>query len=214
LRAFHVAVDRQVFTLNSTQQAAVTAGLTSFQNTVAALNATGAFQPKAPPAPPKLVTGPLNGTLEVSLGVLRNLTNVAPGLSGLQLPGIANFPGRLDVGYVFDQAGDFGLILTARGPLFGTPTNVASPNLVGGDIQIEVSNAKSLAALTGQRLAEGLYQGTGISSGLAASSNANGVSTFAASIGYGSGLEFGTGTAYTQVIPLGNVYALIPSAPG
>ena len=59
---------------------------------------------------------------------------------------------------------------------------------------------------------EALNQGVGLSGGLSASNFANGVSTFAASAGYGSGLEFGTGVAYTQVIPLGNVYSLIPSA--
>jgi len=41
----------------------------------------------------------------------------------------------------------------------------------------------------------------------------NGVSTFGASVGYGAGLEYGTGVEYTQVIPLGNAYALIPEYP-
>jgi hypothetical protein len=45
------------------------------------------------------------------------------------------------------------------------------------------------------------------------SRTASGVSTFATSAGYGTGLEYGTGIAYTQVIPLGNINALIPQAP-
>jgi hypothetical protein len=213
LRAFHVAVTRQVFTLTQAQQTAVSNGFGAFQGTVATLAQAGAFTPATPPAPPALTTGPLNGTLEVSLGALRNLADVQSSLTGLQLPNIANFPGRLDVGYVFDRAGDFGLLLTARGALAGAPTGVASANVLAGDIQVEVSNAPNLAALGGQRVVEGLSQGTGLSAGVSSSSNASGVSTFGASVGYGSGLEFGTGAAYSQVIPLGNVYALIPSAP-
>ena len=72
---------------------------------------------------------------------------------------------------------------------------------------------RSLTALNGQRTVEGLTQGTALESGVETATYANGVKTFAASAGYGSGLEFGTGTAYTQVIPLGNVYALIPASP-
>ena len=45
------------------------------------------------------------------------------------------------------------------------------------------------------------------------SKTASGVSAFAASVGYGSGLEFGTSMAYTEVIPLGNAFALIPEYP-
>jgi hypothetical protein len=97
--------------------------------------------------------------------------------------------------------------------LGSAPTGNASANLVGGDVQVEVSNAPSLAALGGQRIVEGLNQGTALSAGLGTSTSGSGVSTFATSVGYGSGFEFGTGFAYTQVIPLGNVYSLIPSAP-
>ena len=163
---------------------------------------------------PALPSGRLNGTLEVSLGAFRNLAGIDPSLSGLQLPGIGNFPGRIDVGYVFDRAGNFGIALTARGPLASAPAGVASANVIGGDIRIEVSDAPNLAALNGTRTVEGLTQGSPSAGGLESSRYASGISTFAASTGYGAGFEFGTGTAYTQVIPLGNVYALVPEFPG
>lgn len=213
LRVLHLAVDRQVFNLNSTQQTAVMSGLAQFQSTVSSLAQAGAFTPATPVLAPTLPSGPLNGTMEVTVGAFRNLADVAPGLNGLQLPNIANFPGRIDSGFAVDRFGNFGLVLTARGPLGSAPTGNASPDLIGGDVQIEVSNAPNLAALGGQRTVEGVNQGTALSAALATSSNAAGVSTFATSVGYGSGFEFGTGLAYTQVIPLGNVYSLIPSAP-
>ena len=55
--------------------------------------------------------------------------------------------------------------------------------------------------------------GLRISADLGSSRTVGGISTFSASAGNGFGLEYGTGVGYSQVIPLGNVYALIPSAP-
>jgi hypothetical protein len=130
------------------------------------------------------------------------------------LPGIGNFPGRIDVGYVFDRAGNFGIALTARGPLASAPGGVASANVIGGDIRIVASDAPNLSALNGTRTVEGVSQGSPSAGGLESSRYTSGISTFAASAGYGAGFEFGTGTAYTQVIPLGNVYALVPEFPG
>ena len=177
------------------------------------LNQAGAFTPVVPPPAATLPKRPLYGTLYVSLGAVRNLGSVAPALSGLPLPVVGNFDGRIDVGFVFDRAGDFGIALTARGPLSGSPRGVASANVIAGDIRIAVSNAQNLAALDGLGTVEGLNQGAALSGGIETSQLPNGDSTFAASVGYGSGLEFGTGMAYTQVIPLGNVYALIPEYP-
>jgi hypothetical protein len=215
LYAFRVAVDRNVFALSGDQSAKLNAGLSQFESTVASMNAAGTFQPAVPPAAPALPKGPLYGTLEVSLGALRKLSPafVDATQTGLQLTGVGNFPGRFDVGFVFDRNGNFGIALTARGPLLGAPSNVASANFIGGDTRVEVSNAPSLSALNGTRTVEGLTQGTALESGVETATYATGVKTFAASAGYGSGLEFGTGTAYTQVIPLGNVYALIPASP-
>ena len=68
--------------------------------------------------------------------------------------------------------------------------------------------------MNGRRSTEGLTQGSPASGGLEAARYDSGIVTFAASTGYGAGFEFGTGTAYTQVIPLGNVYALVPEFPG
>lgn len=213
LYAFRVAVDRNVFALNAAQTDALNAGVSDFETRVAALNQAGSFRTSVPPAAPRLPKKQLRGTLEVSLGAVRDLSSVDASQSGLQLTHIGNFPGRFNVGYVFDRAGNFGVALTARSPLAGAPRNVASPNVVAGDIHVEVSNARSLGDLNGLRSFEALNQGVGLSGGLSASNYANGVATFGASAGYGSGLEVGTGTAYTKVIPLGNVYALIPSAP-
>ena len=175
------------------------------------MNQTGTFQPPVPPAPPAPAVGPLDGTLVISAGALRNLINVSPALSGLQLFGI-NFPGRIDTGYAFARNGDFGLVLTARGPLKSAPAGFSSNNLVGGDVGIEVSNAQSLQDLNGTRVEEGVTVGAALMSSLT-ESNQGGIATFGATVGYGTGFEFGTGVSYTQVIPLGNVNALIPSAP-
>ena len=214
LRAFRLAADRKVFTLSARQSDLVARGIAQFSDQVNQLNAVGAFQPALPAPAPELPAGRLNGTLEVSLGAFRDLTSIDPTLSGLQLPGIGNFPGRVDVGYVFDRAGNYGIALTARGPLASAPAGVASANVIGGDIRIEVSDAPNLAALNGSRAVEGLIQGSPSSGGLESSRYASGISTFAASAGYGAGFEFGTGTAYTQVVPLGNVHALVPEFPG
>ena len=149
----------------------------------------------------------------MSLGSLRNLASVDPTLSGLQLPGVGNFPGRIDVGFVIDRQGNFGIGLTTRGPLLGAPKGVVSANMIAGDIRIEVSNARNLNALNGLTTVESITQGAAFSGEIETSRLPSGNSTFATSIGYGSGLEFGTGMAYTQVIPLGNLYALIPEYP-
>jgi hypothetical protein len=212
LRMFRVAVDRGVFNLGPIQQAQVQQALQQFNAIASALNQQGVFTPTVPPAPPPLPMGPLNGTLEVSTGTLRNLVNVSANQTGLQLPEIGNFPGRLDVGYVFARNGDYGLILTLRGPLFPAPP-FPPTDRVGSTIQIEASNAPSLTALNGLRTVEGLSIGTALMGTVSTSINAAGVSTFATSAGYGAGMEYGTGMAYTQVIPLGNVNALIPQSP-
>ncbi len=168
MRAFHNAVDRGVFTLSAAQNQLVVAGIAQFFSQVSALSQAGAFQPTTPPAAPTLPVGPLNNTVEVSLGSLRNLSDAPSELGGLQLPVIGNFPGRVDVGFVFDKAGNFGMAFTARGPLSGSPKGVASPDAIGGDIRIEVSNAPSLTALDGEHLVEGLTQGSVLSGGLEA----------------------------------------------
>jgi hypothetical protein len=213
LKAFRIAVSRQVFTLSDRQQTMVAAGYAEFVNNVEALQAARAFQPSTPPPAQSLPRGPLTRTIEVSLGAFRNLNSVDPSQSGLPLPEIGNFEGRIDIGYVIDRKGNFGIALTARGPLSGAPAGVASSDVVGGDVRVEVSNAPSLSALNGTRSVEAITQGGGASGGLETSRTASGVATSAASIGYGSGLEFGTGVAYTEVIPLGNAFALIPEYP-
>jgi hypothetical protein len=209
---FRIAVNRGLFTLGFDQLNQVQAALQQFNTNAAVLNGQGTFTPAIPPAAPPLPGPHLGGTLEVSIGALQNLVNVAPGLTGLQLPDIGNFPGRIDVGYVFARNGDYGLVLTLRGPLYGVPPS--SPlDTVGSTLQVEVSNARSLGALDGLRTVEGLSIGTALMGSVSTSHTDSGVSTFATSAGYGAGFEYGTGIAYTQVIPLGNVNALIPQAP-
>jgi hypothetical protein len=212
-RAMHTAVSRHVFDLSPNQERLVFNGLSNFITQVNAMNQAGAFTPSVPLPGPKLPVGPLRRTVEVTLGSLRNLSSVASPVSGLPLPIIGNFPGRIDVGYVFDSSGNFGIAFTARGPLSPAPTHVASPDTITGDVRVEFSNAPSLSALTGTRVVEGLTQGTVASGDLQVSTLSNGVSALAMSFGYGSGLEFGTGVEYTQVVPLGNVNALIPEFP-
>jgi hypothetical protein len=208
-----LAVQRDVFTLDSTQSQAVSAGLESFAQQLTAMQQAGAFQPATPPAAPALPAGSLAGTFEVSAGVVRRLTSVAPTVSGLAMPGVGNFPGRLDVGYVFDRAGNFGIILTARGPLTNGNPNQTASDVAGGDLRVEVTDAPGLAGLNGVRATEGAFVGSVTSSALESSQYANGVSTFSTSVGDGLGFEYGTGVGYSQVIPLGNVFSLIPSAP-
>ncbi len=213
LYELHVAAERQVFSLSTAQTNLVSQGIVQFLNQVYALNQAGAFTPAVPPAAAKLPRGPLYGTLLVSLGAVRNLASVDPTLSGLQLPVVGNFEGRIDVGFVLDRTGNFGIALMARGPLAGAPAGVTSPNTIAGDIRIDVSNARNISALNGLSTVEGLTQAAALSGSIETSRLQNGVTTFGASAGYGSGLEFGTGMEYTQVIPLGNVYALIPEYP-
>jgi len=212
LRMFRVAVERGVFTLNSTQLAQVQSAMQQFEQVVTALNQQGTFTPAVPPAAPPLPKGQLSGTLEISTGALSNLVNVAAGQNGLPLPGIGNFPGRIDVGFVFARNGDYGLALTVRGALYPSPPFPPVDN-VGSTIQIEASNARSLSDLNGLRTVEGLSIGTALMGTVSTSLTASGVSTFATSAGYGAGMEYGTGMGYTQVIPLGNLNALIPQSP-
>jgi hypothetical protein len=209
---FRIAIERGVFTLDSTQLAQVQTALQQFESVANVLNQQGNFTPVVPPAAPPLPEGRLGGTLEISTGALRNLVNVAAGQNGLPVPGIGNFPGRVDIGYAFAHNGDYGLVLTLRGPLFAAPPFPPIDN-VGSTIQIEASNARNLTDLNGLRTVEGLSIGTALMGTVLTSRTDSGVSTFAASAGYGAGLEYGTGVAYTQVIPLGNVYALIPQSP-
>jgi hypothetical protein len=209
----HIAVERQVFSLSPAQQTLVSQGLDQFLNEVNALNQQGAFSPAVPPPAVRLPHGKLNGTLYVSLGAVRVLASVAPEVSGLPLPVVGNFEGRIDLGFVMDSAGNFGIALTARGPLTGAPPGVTSVNEIAGDIRIEVSNARNISDLNGLSTVEGINQGTTQSGDAETSRLQNGVSTFGASVGYGAGLEYGTGVEYTKVIPLGNEYALIPEFP-
>jgi len=211
--ALHNAVDRQVFSLSPTQANLVSQGLTQFLNQVSALDQAGTFNPAVPPPAVPLPKGQLFGTLYVSLGAVRDLASVNPALSGLPLPVVGNFEGRIDVGLVLDRAGDFGIALTARGPLTGAPPGVTSVNEIAGDIRIEVSNASNISDLNGLSTVEAINQGASLSGDVETSRLQNGVSTFGASVGNGAGLEYGTGVEYTEVIPLGNAYALIPEFP-
>jgi hypothetical protein len=213
LYEMHVAVDRQVFALSAAQSTLVSQGITQFLNEVTTLDQTGAFNPSVPPPAVPLPKGQLYGTLYVSLGAVRELAAVNPAISGLQLPTAGNFEGRIDVGFVLDKHGNFGIALTARGPLFGAPPGVTSANMIAGDVRVEVSNAPNISDLNGLSTVEGLNQGAAYSGGVETSRLANGVSTLGASVGYGAGLEYGTGIEYTTVIPLGNAYALIPEYP-
>jgi hypothetical protein len=208
-RLLRVAADRELFTLSQDQLGAVSSGLIEFLTAVSALNQSGTFTPSVPIPAPTLVHGPLDGTFEVSLGALRELTGVDPSVSGLQLPEVGNFPGQIDVGYVFDRAGDYGLALTVRGPLSSSPP-LNSANHALGDVRVQVSNAPNITALNGLRNVEGLNLGSGLAGSLDYS-NSGGAVSFGAGVGYGSGLEYGTGVSYTLVIPLGNVYKVIPS---
>ena len=212
-KALRLAVQRNVFTLDEAQTTAVSAGVSRFAGQVQSMITTGAFTPPVPERATSLPSGSLSGTLELSSGVARRLLDVNPAVSGLDLPVLGNFPGRLDVGYVFDRSGNYGIMLTVRGPLQNansvpTPVDVAS-----GDVRVEVSNAKNIGALTGGGVVEGVEVGSGVSSDLGISKYSSGISTFSASAGNGFGLEYGTGVVYSTVIPLGNVYALIPASP-
>jgi hypothetical protein len=213
IQTLHIAEERQVLSLSAAQQDLVAAGYAQFLANVNALNAQGVFTPSTPPLAAKLPGGHLKNTVEVSLGSFRVLDGVAASQSGLPLPGIGNFTGRIDLGFVINRSGNFGLVITAQGPVSDSPLGITSTNLVGGDVRITVSNAPNLSSLGGLSQVESLTQGGGQSGNLEASRNSDGVSTFAASTGYGSGFEFGTGIAYTEVVPLGNAFALIPEYP-
>ncbi|MFO0960814.1 MAG: hypothetical protein U0800_25820 [Isosphaeraceae bacterium] len=213
-KLFRLALERGLFTLGSSQQDQVTAAFQAFTDTVKELNDQGVFVPSVPPTSPTLPRGVLSGTVAISSGALRFIHTAAPNIEGLPLPTVGNFPGRIDVGVVFAKNGDYGLILTARGPLLSAPRTFTSVDKVAGDVRVETSNAKSLADLDGLYTDEGLTLGSITQGNLTnAVNNGNGVRRFAASVGYGAGFEFGTGLQYTQVIPLGNAYALIPSSP-
>jgi hypothetical protein len=212
LRMMRVAVQRKLFDLNGLTQQRISQGLNQLVQAVNQLG-TAAFRPAVPPPGVSLPTGALAGTLQVSAGVFQDLFDASPDFSGLQLPNIGNFPGRLDVGFVFDLAGNYGLALTVRGPLASAPGALSTPNVVGGDVKVEFSNAPNIAALNGLRSVEGVEVGSGLGGGVEASNTASGATTFAGSVGYGSGFEFGTGVAYTQVVRLGNINSLIPQRP-
>jgi hypothetical protein len=187
-------------TLTAVQQSQVATGLGQFLNVLnnwtsassAQLVQFAGSKPASQLLPP-IPTTPLNGTVQVTLG-------------SIQPPG-TNAPERVDVGYIFDRAGDYGLVLSARGPLSTTVPNPPPNPVVAGDVQVEVSNAASLTQLSGWWPVEGVTEGSVLSGGLA-TTNQGGVTTFAASAGYGLGLEYGLGVQYTTVIPLGNVNAL------
>ncbi len=213
-KLFRLAGERHLFDLTDDQLQQVRNAYDQFAAAVQGLQQMGSFTPDVPPDAPPLPTGTLKGTITVSNGAWRNLGSVAPQLSGLPIPSVGNFPGRIDVGVVFARNGDYGLVLTARGPLTSAPQVFTSKDVVGGDTRVEVSNATKLADLNGLNVTEGYTQGSVLSGSLANTRNQNtGVQSFAASVGYGAGFEFGTGISYTQVIPLGNAYALIPWAP-
>jgi|GEM_PF-2344187 len=214
-----LASANRLFDLTPNQRQLINERLNQFYNTVRDLYLVGAFNtPDQPPldrlpAPNR----PLDGTLMVSIGALRELFQ--PGANsptgedsvlGLNLPGIEDvgntlgFPGRLEVGYVFDRQGNFGLAISVRNPLTNTIPGLQEANKIVGDIAVEVSNARHIRELSGYRGVEGITVGTAISGGILAS-DSNGVQTYSIASGYGAGLEFGVGARFTEIIPLGNV---------
>lgn len=201
LRMLRLTAANNLLNPNTTQTNLISQGLNSFLAVVDNWNGVSATQLNqllATQTPgqllPPLPHGPLTGTLALSLGVVQQP-------NAIQL----NAPERIDVGYVFARNGDYGVILTARGPLSTSLPSTATNPVVAGDIQTQVSNAASLSQLGGWRVVEGVNEGSILSGGLA-STNQNQVATFAASAGYGAGFEFGLGMQFTQVIPLGNVF--------
>lgn len=220
LRLMRVAVERDAFQPTADQSQLIQDTLNEFVQEVSALQASGTFQPDVPPSTdPDPLSGPaLSGSLVISAGAFRDLFNVAPGVDGLPLLGL-NFPGRIDAGFVIAPNGDYGLLLTARGPLQSAPAGFTS-DVIGGDVRVEVSDSQSLSELNGLRVEEGTTVGTVLSGAVTASkttvNGANGTHSLrvlGASAGYGTGLSFGTGYSYTRVIPLGNLNALIPQYP-
>jgi hypothetical protein len=197
-----IAANKQLLALNGTQTNLVNKGLSDFlavvdnwkASSTPQLNQLIATHPGGQLVPTP-VRGPLNGTVAVSLGVV-------------QQPNVVQLdsPERVDVGFIFARNGDYGLKLTARGPL-STTLPTAPPNkIAAGDIQTEVSNATNILQLQGWRIVEGVTEGAVLSGGVAAT-NQDHVATFATSAGYGAGLEFGLGVQYTRIIPLGNVFS-------
>ena len=214
-----LASANRLFDLTPNQRRLINDRLNQFYNTARDLYINGAFNtPDQPPldrlpAPNRT----LDGTLMVSIGGLRELyqpgANSPTGedsIFGLDLPGIEDvgdtlgFPGRLEVGYVFDRQGNFGLAISVRNPLTNTIPGLQQANKITGDVAVEVSNARNIRQLSGYRGVEGITVGTAISGGILAS-DANGVQTYSISSGYGAGIEFGVGARFTEIIPLGNV---------
>ena len=149
LKAFRIAVSR-VFLLVARQQGLVATGYAQFVSNVEALQANGTFQPSTPPAAQSPPKGPLTGTIEVSAGAFRTLNSVDPSQSGLPLPNIGNFEGGIDIGYVIDRRGNFGIAFTARGPLIGAPAGVASSDVIGGDVKLDLERLVDLLARRAQ----------------------------------------------------------------
>jgi hypothetical protein len=221
LRQLRIAVSREVYTPDSRQIAEIQAALAAFLLEVDDLNQSGVFTPQAPPVAPIPIRGPLNGTLVVSVAAIRDLTDVPVPLRGLPLGEVTdtqavsraiNLRGRIDVGYLIDKAGNFGMILTARGPLLANPPGFTSSNTIAGDVRIEVSNASTIQQLGGIRVEEGLTVGAALQSTLGMSNSA-GIAAWSTSVGYGSGFQYGTSVAFSKVIPLGNINALLPAHP-
>src|SRR6185312_8283477 len=158
-----------VFTLDDAQSTAVSAGISQFAQQVQTMISGGVFTPPDPVQPPSLPSKSLSGTLEISVGVVRRLLDVDPSISGLDLPVLGNFEGRLDVGYVFDRSGNFGIMLTLRGPLQNANPVPSPVDVAAGDVRVEVSNAKNINQLTGSRVVEGVEVGSGVSSDLGTS---------------------------------------------
>lgn len=221
VRQLRVAVTRDVMDPTNSQRAQISAALSDFLIQVNALNQGGVFTPATPPAAPMPVRGPLTGSLVITVGAFRDLAGVPAALRGLPLGEVTdsegntqtvNLPGRIDVGYAIDRAGNYGIVLTARGPLRPSQPEFATENTIGGDVRIEVASARQIQNLGGLRIEEGLTVGAALSSTLGMS-NSNGVQTWSSSVGYGSGFQYGTSVAFTTVIPLGNVNALLPQFP-
>lgn len=208
LRYLRIATDRRLYDLVGPQAQQVEDRFQQFLNSVQTLQRQGSFN--APNAPPvTLVDGPLNGTLSVTTSVYRDLLAIDPltgdsQVIGFDFPQGTNFPGRIDVGWIFDRRGNYGIVLTARGPLFNAIPGQSDANRVGGEVQVESSNAETIAGVQGLKNIEALTLGSVVSGSLSAS-NSSGVATFSAGAGYGAGLDFGVGASYTEVIPLGNV---------
>lgn len=217
LRLLRVAAERQAFTPTPSQSAQIDEALTQFVDEVTALYEAGVFNPSVPPpTPDDLLPGPpLTGSLTITAGAERDLMKVAPQFAGLPLLGL-NFPGRIDVGFVIAPNGDYGVSLTARGPLKDDPAGFIS-DIIAGDVRVEVSDAQTLTDLNGLRVEEGTLVGTVLSGEITASrttlASGRTLRVLGASVGYGAGLKYGTGVSYTQVIPLGNLNALIPQFP-